>query len=353
MSSDQAAIYYLAINGQPQGPFSAAMVMNQLRQGSIDGNTLICAEGGAAWLPVQQMAAVLSATVYAQPPMAPAQSGSGAPSPAAAVSPAGGPPPATGYGSTPVHSPAPSPAPVIEDNAPANPVRHHTPRSFQPQPFAAKAPVDNSKGLRLTALLAAIGCFFLPWLEFSCSGKPIVSQTGIQTILNKGTPDETFLNMAQDMSAQRGNGLPPGMQDGSENMGDDVGSSIAAGAALVSLTLAFLAALGNSGRGLSGAMAGVALGCLLIPALTGFPLEDNVKKELDKSLGQATGNARAKSGARSSEEAAQTQMGIEFGASMAKDMFKVKYTPWFYVELGALGVACLMGMSGGGSRAKR
>ena len=62
--------YFLAIDGQPRGPLNAAMVLNLRRQGTIDGRTLICPEGGPAWVPLDQILDQLSGPA-APPPVPP------------------------------------------------------------------------------------------------------------------------------------------------------------------------------------------------------------------------------------------------------------------------------------------
>ncbi len=283
--------FFLAINGQPQRPYTPPMVLNFLHQRTIDGSTLICAEGGAAWVPLQEMEPALRAVA---PPAAP-----------------------IGY----------------SGNAQA---RGAVPRATQQLIIIKNS--DNTRGLRLGTLIAALVLFFLPWLELRCAGQRMVYQSGIQTVLNQGNMDSDMKDMAK--MSEGGSGANMESLEG-EEFGEKVGYSLLAGGALLCLVLAIVSALGFSGRTASGALAALALGCLGVQALLGFPLETAIEKDFKKEMLRSIDNGGA--GGGDSGGAAMKQA---MGRTMMKEMIAVKYSPWFYGELALLGVAAVMALAG-------
>jgi len=282
---DPSTKFYLAVNGQAQGPHSAAVVLNLWQQKTIEANTLICAEGGEAWVTLKEMEPVLRAVA---PPVAPA-----------------------GYGG--VRTPGTAPRAV--------------------QQVVILKNSDSTKGLRLGTLLAALVLFFLPWLELKCAGQRLMYQTGIQTILKDASMDgdmEMFAKTSGGDYAGKMNDV-----DGGE-FGRKTGPSLLAGGALLCVVIAFAVTLGSTGRAASGIMAALALALLGVQAGMGFPLQSSFEKEMEQ-LNQ--------SGFRPGD-AVMPGAGEE---TMA-EMFAVKFSPWFYGELGLLAAAAVMALSGGGAR---
>ncbi len=282
MNSDPAsARYYVVRNGQATGPYGAADMLAQFNAGAILPDTLVCEEGGSAWVPMRDLAPVLQSVL---PPAAP-----------------------SGYASGP---PPSRPAPVQ-------------------QVVIVSGGGDNTKPLRIGTLLAALILFFTPWLEVKCAGNRLMYQSGVDAVLNRVSPDENLEQMSK-----MGNG--PKKDFSSKEMGDKAGYSILAGVALLAAVIAFGSALGQA-RQLSGIFAAVALGCLGAQAVTGFPFKTAITKQLDemKAKSMPTGGGRDPG-----EDMAKAMMGGNMGLS-------VDYAPWFYVELGLLGLAALMGLSGG------
>ena len=125
-----------------------------------------------------------------------------------------------------------------------------------------------------------------------------------------------------------------GKKDG--DFGDEVGYSILAGVALLSTVLALGVCLGQSGRQTSGLLAAVALACLGIQAMIGFPLKSAASKMMDETM--------------KGQPAFPRGPGDEMAKTMLGKMFSVDFTPWFYGELVLLGAAVGMGLSGGGAQ---
>jgi hypothetical protein len=323
-------LYYLGLNGAAQGPFSGETVTSMFRAGTVPPDTLTCPVGGAAWLPLHQFPQLIAPPAPPPPPPSPVVPPPLAPFPpvaAAAPLPAppatgyGAPPPATGYGAPQPAGPDPM-APEGESVAGA-----------PPESATLQAPSDGTKGIRISAIIAAMVCFFLPWLEFQCSGQRLISQTGLQTVLNKGTVDQEFVRQMQAMAGARGQQLPTEMKD--DKMMDEAGPAWLTGIAMFMAVLALFAAFGSDGRATSGLFAALAAGILVFNAITGFPMEDAIKKQMEGASGRGGGR----------EE--------QMGRSMAGKMFKVVYTPWFYVTTGALAAAALLGLSGGSGARRR
>jgi hypothetical protein len=289
MNSDPAsARYYVVRNGQATGPYSAADMMGQFNAGAIAADTLVCEEGGSAWVPMRDLAPLLRSVL---PPAAP-----------------------SGYAPVPPR-PAPVQQVVIVNNG-----------------------GDNMKPLRIGTILAAIILFFVPWLEVKCAGNRLMYQTGVDAVLNRVSPDDNLEQMSK-----MGNG--PKKDFSSKDLGKDSNYSILAAVALCAAVIAFGTALGQSSRRLSGVFAAVALGCLGAQAIVGFPFKSAVTKQLDEMKDKTM--ARGKTGEPNpGEEMAKAMMGGNMGMA-------IDYSPWFYAELGLLGLAALMGLSGGTSQKGR
>lgn len=280
---DPSTKFYLAINGQAQGPHSAQAVLNLRHNKTIDDNTMICAEGGSAWVPLKELEPVLRAVA---PPVQPAGY-------------AGGRPPGT-------------PPPAV-------------------QQIVILKGADTAKGLRLGTLIGALVLFFLPWLELKCAGQRLMYQSGIQTVLNQASMDGELEAMAKMGGGNRRGNIN---EYSGKELGGKIGPSILTGAALLCVVIAFATAFGASGRTASGIMAALALALLGIQATLGFPLQSSFEKEMELRNGVGAGDADMRGP----------------GGEMMADMFAVKFSPWFYGELGLLAAATAMGLSGSGSR---
>jgi hypothetical protein len=284
MSSDPAAApkYFVVINGAPQGPHTATQVMALWKAGTVTNETFICEEGAAAWVTLKEFEPVLRSNL---PLVAPA-----------------------GYGSAPAPSARPQPQPVTMEDK------------------------DNTKAVRLSTILAALVLFFVPWLEVRCAGRPLMHQTGLDAILNQASKDD------QIAAATKG-GFPSKMptDEMDENkMGEFAGNSILSGVALLATVAALGVAAGRTGRRASGMLAAVALSCLGIQAMIGFPAKRAVSKMMEDMNKSQAGMSP---GMQEQQRMAQALFGIS-----------VEYTPWFYGELLLLAVTAAVGLSGEGQR---
>lgn len=68
-------IWYIAINGQQQGPFSLAQIQQSLAGGVYSQETLVWRQGFDAWRPISQVPELLAANASASPPLPQAMAG--------------------------------------------------------------------------------------------------------------------------------------------------------------------------------------------------------------------------------------------------------------------------------------
>ncbi|MEM7354305.1 MAG: SPFH domain-containing protein [Acidobacteriota bacterium] len=70
-----APSYFVAVSGQQQGPYSLEQVTAALGQGQITPDTLVWAQGMAAWTPAAQVPQLAASQGVAPPPLPPAPAG--------------------------------------------------------------------------------------------------------------------------------------------------------------------------------------------------------------------------------------------------------------------------------------
>jgi membrane protease subunit (stomatin/prohibitin family) len=68
----QQAQYYIAVNGQQQGPLSMPTLQQQVASGAIQRDTLVWKQGMAAWQPAGEVGEVASLFAAVPPPLPPA-----------------------------------------------------------------------------------------------------------------------------------------------------------------------------------------------------------------------------------------------------------------------------------------
>jgi len=339
--TSQAAKLYVVINQAPNGPHSPVDVLRLLQQGTLTRETLICEDGGAAWVPLGQMEAGLWQVVQPPPVIAPPVELPPPPvaPPLPEVMPAPFPvaAPPSSFGPPDPVAPGALPAPAGYSGPPAPRAQK---ADYPVLSVAAESERDVTKPFRLLTLLSALGLFFLPWLEFRCMNTKLMEQSGLQTITAKVTVPEDLMKMAQGvagMAQERGEfpALPstPGADQIEQQVSKDLDVAWLTGATLFFVVLGLATAAGRSGRQNAGVAALLALMCLGGQMLSGFPL----KSEMDKGMKQG-----AQATASRDQEAAMKMTGL----SGPEDMVKMAYTPWFYAELGLLGLTVFMGFTG-------
>jgi hypothetical protein len=159
--------------------------------------------------------------------------------------------------------------------------------------------------LNLGTIFAALVLFLFPWLDIQCSGNNLATQSGLQTVYGGVSLSEQFQGMANEQKSDK----------------DSSSMAIFAGLALVATIIAFVVALGEFRSGLSvsqsraGGLCLIALALILVQMLLKFPVEQELLEEMKKS----------------------GSSGDPFGG-MAAAVFSIRYTPWFWLELVALGI---------------
>lgn len=330
-TSPGTASYYLALNGAPNGPHRAAGVLELLQQGAIQGTTLICREGGAAWVPVAEMEVALRLEAMpAAPAPAPVYASRIPPVPQAQPLPSPMPqntiPVATGYGS---------------GGSGYSPAGRHQ-RDEYAAPPAERVPADVTRPIRFVTLLGALALFFLPWLELRCASVKTITQTGLQTVMSGYSVDEALVNVIkmapknagrQDIIDAQAAQLEGDLAK--ERFSSEVGCAWFAGGAMFCVVIGLGSALGRSGRQSAGIMSLLALVCLGAQMLSDFPLQQQTEEKL-KEVKKAGGTP--------------PQQEMMMRMFTGGEMLQTAYTPWFYTELGLLGLTAFIGFTGGGRR---
>jgi hypothetical protein len=185
--------------------------------------------------------------------------------------------------------------------------------------------------LNLVSLLAALGLFFLPWIEVQCQGTALVQQTGLQAATKKVAVAETFEKMASQMS---GPGVKTSNTEAKETKEWPIFLLASAGAAVLAFLLA-LGGIGSSGGSkASSFLAIIALALAITQMVVKFPMEKEMMAEMKNK------NAPPSSAA---EDPVSAQMGAQMSAQL-EGMIKVKYLPAFWGYLAALAIPGLLGI---------
>jgi hypothetical protein len=156
---------------------------------------------------------------------------------------------------------------------------------------------------------AALGFFFLPWLDFQCSGKSMVTQSGFQTVTSGGSLGEEMKSMSESKKNEE-------QQDG---MGVALFVAVALGCVALGLLLAFIGLIGGGPPSPTlPALAAVALILIGLQMKLGFPMEQKIAESFQKP-GADEENAIA-----------------DVGKLFAQMNMRIVYRPWIYAELGSL-----------------
>ena len=176
--------------------------------------------------------------------------------------------------------------------------------------------------INLGSTLIALALFCLPWIDFQCSGKSVITQSGLQTIYGGGSISPEMEAMAKK-SGGDSTSLSGQSKDGKDEIGAAPIIAISLLATLLAVVLAILA-YRNPNRYPAysvGLLSGVALLFIFIQMAIGFPM----KKEIYESMG----GEKPEPGDASFADAA---------GMMAMMNINVKYTNVFYLQLIALGI---------------
>ena len=163
--------------------------------------------------------------------------------------------------------------------------------------------------LNFVSFAAALGFFFLPWLDFQCSGKSMVTQSGIQTVSGGGSLGADMKSMAESEKNDEN-------QDG---LGVALFAAVALGCVALGLLLAFIALLGGGPPSPAlPALAAVALILIGLQMKLGFPMEKKIAESFQKP-GEDEKNTIA-----------------DVSKLYAQMNMRIIYRPWIYAELASL-----------------
>ena len=155
----------------------------------------------------------------------------------------------------------------------------------------------------LLGCIGAVVFFFLPWLDISCSGVPFLTQSGFESVIGDATLNPELTAYADQVSER------------SQERGEMALPVAVAGGALILATLFSIVALGQRGANRATPLLNaVALGALLYGSAVGFPIEQQLEREFEAQKKEGEASLIALSAPR---------------------------TPWFYAELGCLGLPLL------------
>ena len=156
---------------------------------------------------------------------------------------------------------------------------------------------------------AALGFFFLPWLDFQCSDKSKITQSGFQTVTGGGSlGEEVKLKFGdQDDDESR------------ESFDAALYVAVALGCIVLGLLLAFIGLLGGGPPSPAlPALAAMALILIGLQMKLGFPMEQKIVK-----LNRMTG---IESGAEA----------VDASERLTLEKIRIVYRPGIYFELGSL-----------------
>ena len=172
--------------------------------------------------------------------------------------------------------------------------------------------------LNFGATLIALFLFFVPWLDFQCSGKSVVTQTGIQTIYGGGSTSDELKKAS-----------PKTDKTESRQHSIDKAPIIAVSlfATVLAAIIAFMACrTPEKVHPCSVAvLTGLALLFILIQMAIGFPLKKKMVGDVNSSDKNST----------------ETSAG-EAASMLAMMQIQVKYTNAFYMQLAALGIPIVL-----------
>ncbi|GAA5482954.1 hypothetical protein [Haloferula sargassicola] len=175
--------------------------------------------------------------------------------------------------------------------------------------------------LNALSALCALGLFFLPWLDLRCSGRPVLTQTGFQTITGSYKRSADFeIGSRHQIERQLDPDRPP--------------RALLVAGALAATILALLLAFGgmiygapDGGALRSGLLAALALVLLVMQDSRGFPLDEETRADRNPH-----------------EMAARALVG---------GTLDVRRTLWFHATLGTLGFSTLIGLNALVDRSRR
>lgn len=163
--------------------------------------------------------------------------------------------------------------------------------------------------VNFVSFAAALGFFCLPWLDFQCSGKSKITQSGFQTVTGGGS-------LGEEVKLKFGD---RGDDESQESFDAALYVAVALGCIVLGLLLAFIGLLGGGPP--SPALPSLAAMALMLIGLQmklGFPMEQKIAESFQKP-GEDEKNVIA-----------------DVGKLYAQMNMRIIYRPWIYAELASL-----------------
>jgi hypothetical protein len=163
--------------------------------------------------------------------------------------------------------------------------------------------------INFVSFAAALGLFFLPWLDFQCSGKSKITQSGFQTVTGGGSLGEEV----EIQFGDRKNDESQGSFDAALYV------AVALGCIVLGLLIAFIGLLGGGPPSPAlPALAAMALILIGLQMKLEFPMEQKIVKLYQKT--GVDGEAAA----------------VDPRELLALEKIRIVYRPGIYFELGIL-----------------
>lgn len=163
--------------------------------------------------------------------------------------------------------------------------------------------------VNFVSFVAALGFFCLPWLDFQCSGKSKITQSGFQTVTGGGS-------LGEEVKLKFGD---RGDDESQESFDAALYVAVALGCIVLGLLLAFIGLLGGGPP--SPALPSLAAMALMLIGLQmklGFPMEQKIVKSYQRD--GVKGEAAA----------------VDTSELLTLEKIRIVYRPGIYFELGSL-----------------
>ena len=163
--------------------------------------------------------------------------------------------------------------------------------------------------VNFVSFAAALGFFCLPWLDFQCSDKSKITQSGFQTVTGRGS-------LGEEVKLKFGD---RGDDESQESFDAALYVAVALGCIVLGLLLAFIGLLGGGPP--SPALPSLAAMALMLIGLQmklGFPMEQKIVKSYQRD--GVKGEAAA----------------VDASELLTLEKIRIVYRPGIYFELGSL-----------------
>ncbi|MDB4265349.1 hypothetical protein N9891_01225 [bacterium] len=162
--------------------------------------------------------------------------------------------------------------------------------------------------INIVSFAGALFLFFVPWLDFQCSGKTMITQSGFQAVYGGGSVDPQFESASKkDSEKEKKDGKKKGP-----------GMAYLLGVAFVAIVAGLIVSLfmfrkSAAKSKIASALAALALILIALQMMLGFPMEQEITKSMAEQNDENAG-----------------------GIFFAQLNLGIVYRPWIYLELAFL-----------------